>query len=359
MNLRILFFINSEVGGAEKMSVFISKMLIRHGIKPGYVIVKDKLTAASITDFLPKGQWVEIIEAKNNIEKVLYFWRLIQKKKPDVVFSSHLSINDKLLLLKPFFTKVRFVIRSDNYYSTYRILSKLFIKITYRFADIMITQNEEMKDEFILHNIMSPAHIITLENPVDKEMIDTKLRNAKNPYPKDGKMHIVAVGRFSHQKGYDYLAKSFAIVRPEYKNCELYIIGGHTGRWQPEFDRFISLVKELGIEKDVHCMGYQSNPYKYIKYADCFVLSSRWEGLPNVLAESLYLRTPVAAFKCIPIIERMVRDGIDGHLAEKEDVTGLSSAIMKAIELGRTNPVYAGSNEQDFVELFVKHKITE
>lgn len=354
MNRKILFFINSEVGGAEKMSVFISKMLIRHGIKIGYVIVKEKLTVASITDFLPQEQWVEVIEAKNNVEKILCFYKLIQKIKPEVVFSSHLSINDKLLLLKPFFTKTRFIIRSDNYYSSYRLLSKLFIIMTYRFADTMIAQNEEMRDEFIRHNIMSPANIITLENPVDKEMIESKLRNVENPYPKDGKIHVVAVGRFSRQKGYDYLAKSFAIVRQQHENYELYIIGANTGRWQPEFNRFISLVKELGIEKDVHCMGYQSNPYKYIKYADCFVLSSRWEGLPNVLAESLYLRTPVAAFKCIPIIERMVRDNIDGYLAEKEDITELSNAIMQAVELGRTNPVYAGSNEDDFVKLFIK-----
>lgn len=354
MNQRILFFINSEVGGAEKMSVFISKMLIRHGIKLDYVIIKDKLTAASITSFLPKGHNVEVVEARNNIEKILCFYRLIKKYKPGIVFSSHLSINDKLLLLKPIFRKVRFIIRSDNYYNTYRLLSKLFIKITYRFTDTMITQNKEMRDEFIHHKIMSPARIITLENPVDKEMIGAYLKNAENPYPNDGKIHIVAVGRFSHQKGYDYLAKAFAIAKQKNKNCELYIIGAHTGRWQPEFNRFISLVKELGIEKDVHCMGYQSNPYKYIKYADCFVLSSRWEGLPNVLAESLYLRTPVAAFKCIPIIERMVRDKIDGYLAEKEDITELSNAIMQAVELGRTNPVYAGSNEDDFVKLFIK-----
>lgn len=99
-------------------------------------------------------------------------------------------------------------------------------------------------------------------------------------------------------------------------------------------------------------MGFSDNPYVYLKYADCFVLSSRWEGLPNVLVESLFLKTPVAAFKCIPIIERMVRDGVDGYLAEKENPSSLASAIINAMKMGRTNPVYRGATKDDYISLF-------
>ena len=163
----------------------------------------------------------------------------------------------------------------------------------------------------------------------------------------------MAVGRFSYQKGYDYLVQAIEQVIRQQANCELYIIGAYTEKWKQEYDRIATLILKLGIKESVHCIGYQANPYKWIKHADCFVLSSRWEGLPNVLAEALYLGTPVAAFKCIPIIERMVRNEIDGYLSNKEDYIGLATAICKSIELGRTSPIYTGAKDEDFVKLFI------
>ena len=112
------------------------------------------------------------------------------------------------------------------------------------------------------------------------------------------------------------------------------------------------IAEELGVRESIHCLGFNDNPFIYMKYADCFVLSSRFEGLPNVLVEAMFLKTPVAAFKCIPIIERMVRDGMDGYLAEKENPNSLSSAIINALKMGRTNPIYRGATKEDYVSLF-------
>ena len=106
------------------------------------------------------------------------------------------------------------------------------------------------------------------------------------------------------------------------------------------------------MENYIHCVGFQTNPYSYIKYADCFVLSSRWEGLPNVLIEALYLGTPAAAFACIPIIERIVNDGINGYVVKAEDVNGLASAMLDAAKLGRVDFTYKGAGADDYVNLF-------
>lgn len=350
--IKVLFFINSEVGGAERMSVLISKMLIKAGIGVCYAIIVKKENAASITDFLPEGHPVMTIDGKNHLERLKQICRVIRKVRPDAVFSSHYSINNKVLLFRPFFPKVKFVIRSDNYFYTFSRLGKLIIRMTYPFADVMIAQTQEMKDEFVRHKVMEESKICALENPVDKETIDAKLQNAGSPYPEDGKKHIVAVGRFAYQKGYDILVKAFAKLKAKRDDCELFIVGAYTEKWKPEYDKVIKMAEQLGLSDCIHYVGYQENPYRYVKYADCFVLSSRWEGLPNVLAEALYLGTPVAAFKCIPIIERMVREGKDGFLAEKEDVEGLAVAICKAVDMEKTNPVYSGAKEDDFVSLF-------
>lgn len=123
-NKKVLFFINSEVGGAERMSVLISKMLIQERMNIIYVIIKDKINDTSITDFLPRGHEIFFVEAQNHFDKLKQFYQAIKSTHPDDVFSSHYSINDKVLLLKPFFPKTRFVIRSDNYYYTFSFFRK-------------------------------------------------------------------------------------------------------------------------------------------------------------------------------------------------------------------------------------------
>ena len=89
-----------------------------------------------------------------------------------------------------------------------------------------------------------------------------------------------------------------------------------------------------------------------MKNADCFVLSSRNEGLPNVMIEALYLGTPVAAMKCVPVIERIVEEGKNGFLAAKGNVAELADAMLNAYKLGRITSTYAPHTEEFFCQIF-------
>ena len=88
-----------------------------------------------------------------------------------------------------------------------------------------------------------------------------------------------------------------------------------------------------------------------MKNADCFVLASRSEGLPNALIEAQYIGTPAAACTCIPVIERIVENGKNGFLADVEDYEGLAQAMMNASKLGRIKSTYKPSSFNEFVEL--------
>ncbi len=354
-NKTVLFIINSEVGGAEHMSVNISKMLPTNEFRIKYVVIKDekfKKSSTSVTDFIPEGSDIFLINSKGHLDKVFKLYQTIKREKPDVVFASHYNINDKILFLKPLLRGVKFIIRAENTYSTFVDSKKFIIRHTYNKADVLIAQTDEMRKDFIENGHLSAAKIITLENPVDEKTIDERVKGMVSPYPEDGKKHIVAVGRFHTQKGYDFLVQALTKVHLANKDVDLYIVGSYSGQWQMEYEKVMQLAEQLGVRETIHCVGYNDNPYVYIKYADCFVLSSRYEGLPNVLVEAMYLNTPVAAFKCIPIIERMVRDSVDGYLAEKENVESLAVAISKALEMGKTSPIYHGATKEDFVNLF-------
>lgn len=346
---KILVFAQSDVGGAERMSVTITKSLDRDKFKVEYYLVGDfEDERAPLKQFIPDDLSVHCIGSCSSILLILKFFFILAKEKPDVVFASVLNINNKLLVLRKLFRHVKFVIRCDNYLYTYNDKQRRIILKTYPNADIIIAQTEEMKQELIDEMHISEDKVVVLQNPVDTETINKKIQTGKIPYSDDGKVRYVASGRFAYQKGFDLLVEAFAIVKKQQPEAELYIVGRNDGGFEDYYNEVKQLIEKHGLQDSVKCVGFQNNPYVYIKYADCFVLSSRWEGLPNVMIESLYLGTPVAAFKCIPVIESIVTDGADGYLAEKENVESLAKAMMKASELGRVISVYKSASMDDF-----------
>ena len=348
---KVLFFVQDSVGGAERICVLISKMLDPHLFKACFVIVPYSDVANSIEDFLPQEVRRINIGKVRPIKKMLRMFKIIWQEKPDIVFSSVFHLSNKILPYRMFFPRTKFIIRCENYLYTYSKIQKLEIFFLYRLANRIIAQTKEMKDELVYESKISSHKISVLENPVDKNLIAERISGATNPYT-TSKKHFVASGRFSFQKGFDILVRAFAELKKKRDDVDLYILGANDGEYKEELDRVMQIAVDCGVDGDIHCLGYKSNPYPYIKYADCFVLSSRWEGLPNVLIESLYLGTPVAASKCVPVVERIVENGANGFLASPEDEYSLSDAMGKALSFKNVSLSYTGASLQDFQDIF-------
>ena len=348
---KVLFFIQDGVGGAERMSVFIGKGLKHVNYSVCFCLIQSSVKS-SIKDFIPND--IRCISIHNGGVFSLMFnmARVLIKEKPEVVFSSVFNLSNKLLLLKWIVPHSRFIIRCDNYIYTYNEKQQKILIKTYPKADILIAQTEEMGKELIEQAGVSAAKVKVLHNPIDQSLIDKKLTGKTKPYIENGRKHFVAVGRFNPQKGFDLLIDAFIKVYNTRQDIDLHIVGDNTIGGGEIAKVVRKAAEQAGVGELVHFYGYQDNPYPYIKYADCFVLSSRWEGLPNVLIEALYLGTPVAAFKCIPIIGRIVDEGVTGFLAEKENVDDLAAAMIDSLKLGRVASSYKSASIDDFVELF-------
>jgi len=351
MKHKVLLFVQDGVGGAERMSVLIGKSLKRDYYSVCFCLIQSSVKS-TIKDFIPDDIRSVSIHNGGAFSLMLNMARVLIKEKPDVVFSSVFNLSNKLLLLKWIVPHSRFIIRCDNYIYTYNEKQQKILRKTYHKADILIAQTEEMGDELIEQAGVPAAKVKVLHNPIDKSLIDKKLFGKINPYSENGRKHFVAVGRFNKQKGFDYLIDAFVKVYKMHQGVDLHIVGDTTTGGGEVAKAIRIAAEKAGVGDLVHFDGYQDNPYPYIKYADSFVLSSRWEGLPNVLIEALYLGTPVAAFKCIPIIERIVDDGVTGFLAEKENVDDLSTAMLDSLKLGRVVSSYKSASIDDFVELF-------
>ena len=346
MKKKVLIILQDGVGGAERVSVLYGKLMSKDLYDVRFCLVRRGFST-TIVDFIPDSYPIVYISNANPLKMMWQLVHVIKNEHPHVVFSSVMYLNTKILPFRYFFSSVKFVIRCENYLYTFNKRQRIFIRLSYHKADEIIAQTEEMKDELVNQLHINSQNVRVIHNPVDVDLIEQLIKEDKNPYPPYNK-HIVAVGRFAYQKGYDLLIKAFCEITQIRDDIELYIVGDINHGGGGFYHDVMALVRSMGVEHLVHCVGYQKNPYTYIKYADCFVLSSRWEGLPNVLNESLYIGTPVAAFKCVPIVERMVEDGVNGFLAEKESVTSLAKAMQNALTLGR---IKTTSNQNQTIEL--------
>jgi glycosyltransferase involved in cell wall biosynthesis len=348
--IKLLIFLQDGVGGAERVSVILGKSLDKSFFHVVFCVV-EKGSKTSITDFIPDDYDVIRVLCRKPLKIMCQMYRVIRQEKPHVVFSSVMYLNTKILPLRLMFPKTRFVIRCENYLYTFSRSQHFRVGLTYRWADAIIAQTQEMADELVDQLHIDRRKTMVIQNPVDSELIDKMTADDVNPYPDNKKKRFAASGRFTYQKGFDLLIRAFKKVSDRKDDVELYIIGDKDYASGTVFQEIESESRKMGIDHLVHCVGYQKNPYLYIKHANCFVLSSRWEGLPNVLLEALYLGTPVAAFKCVPVIERIVDDGSNGFLAEKEDVNSLCNAMQKAITRGRVKNAYHSSAISDFARI--------
>ena len=132
--------------------------------------------------------------------------------------------------------------------------------------------------------------------------------------------YIVAVGRLEYQKGFDLLLRAYAQLQPE--RHKLVLIG--EGQEQAHLR---ALVKELGLEGRVVMPGFQDNPYVWMKGAELFISSSRYEGFCRVIAEALAVGTPVVATDCPSGPAEVLQGGRYGILVETENPDALAQGI--------------------------------
>lgn len=167
-----------------------------------------------------------------------------------------------------------------------------------------------------------------LNNPVvNQDLITQSQANLAHPwFAADTPPVFLAVGRLNPQKDFPNLLSAFAQVRTQ-KDARLIILGEGTER-----EKLETLIDRLGIKDDVSLPGFVKNPYAYMRQASCFVLSSRYEGLPTVLIEAMACGCPVVATNCPSGPEEILNNGAYGSLVPIEDSQALSVAMLKTLD---------------------------
>ncbi len=330
----ILFVLPSlSGGGAERVTTNIINFIKKNNFNINILLINN---IGPFKDLIFDNN-INIINLNKKHARTSYFKlvKIINTIKPDIVFSTLQHVNILLLIFKRLYkSKPKLIIREANTPSQFMgnlnlFKKKLFLfllKTQYKKADLIIAQCDEMRDDIIsTYKLNNVDNVITIYNPIDVKFIKNKSTDF-NPF-NDTYVNIVSIGRLTYQKGFDILLKSISIVRELYPNVFLTIVGDGELR-----NYLIRLSNDLNIQNSVNFVGFQNNPYPYIKYSDLYVLSSRWEGFPNTLLEAITLNKKVVSTNCKSGTFEILNDYENGIIVKTDDPVSLAEGIISSIK---------------------------
>ena len=353
---KILFFLPNCLGGSEHVLITIAKHLDQKRFDIIFVIVSSKTN--NVLDILPKGYNYLHIKVRNIWEfSIIKLVCLMRREKPDIVFSSLIYLNIRIIIAAKIVGKIKIIIRNNIplhkvFSSPIKSFNHFMMKHLYKYADVIIAQQEEMKQEIVDYCRVTPDKVKVLQNPLDTELIDSNIKEP-SPFPKETEKQIkfIWTARVTYEKGFDILIKAFQIVHIQIPNSHLYILGKYSENDQ-FYQSLIKDIEEFHLKDFIHFIGYDKNPHRWVKNSDCFVQPSRIEGLPNALVEAMYIGIPVVATRCIPVINRIVKDGYSGYIVNPENIRDLADAMIKALELKNFTITYKSATIKEFQQLF-------
>ena len=347
--MKIDFYISSlSSGGAEHVLINLATDFA----KKGHDI--------SITTYEKRPQFYEVESQikvnKYNNKKYNKFIELLKdfhdtkqqlKKRKSQVAISFLSRCNIMLIIAGLFSKTKLIVCDRNNllrkYPKYVFVLSCWV---YALADAVCVQTKEMKS-FYPKYLQKKIHV--LENPLDFDEMQKQLEKKKV----EKENSIISIGRLERQKDFPTLFKAFSKVQKDFPNWDLKIYG--QGERQKEFEK---LIKELNLEKKIKLCGVTRVPFLEMNNAKIFVLSSFYEGFPNVLCEAMYASLPCIATSCECGPSELIDNGVNGILTTVQDIDEMAKyleILMKSEQMR----LEMGNKAQKSVLYLEKEKISD
>lgn len=326
-----LFFGSFASGGAEKMMINLAKGLVLNGVEPVIYVVKKN--GAYIKE-VPECITIRSFEAKSGVKSVIpKIRKSLRVDNLDAIIAtqSHVIIAVSMASIGIKY-RPKLIFRQANVASirVQSIFHKLLIKIFYQRADLHVAISEGVKSDLISYFNIDSSKISVIYNPVIDKSTHTKSyeRISHNWFNHKDKPIFLSVGRISPVKDHLTLLRAFKIVQ-SLKDSRLVIFG------EGDNENYVNFINkeivDMGLNDKVLLEGFTSNPYKYYRNADVFVITSLTEGFGNVLIEAMSCGCPVVSTDCPSGPKEILADGKYGSLVKMKDEVGLAKAIVETL----------------------------
>lgn len=312
-------------GGAERVMAVMSQFFEKQGIEVHNIIVLDEVSYSYSGTLVNLGT---MKNASNGLfdkwNRLLFLKKYLDKNKFDFIIDFRFRIKpiQEVLIAKWLYkTKTIFTVHSfliDHYMPNWSFLTRFMYGYCYKITAITDISKALIESKHHLKNV------VRIYNPIDIDAIVLESKEL-NELQFD---YIIGIGQMeTNIKQFDKLIHAYSESVLHSNNIHLVLLGEGARKGFLQ-----NLAKERKIEDKVHFLGYQKNPFKFLKKARFFVLSSLNEGLPNVILESLACETPVVAFNCLSGPSEMIQHRENGLLVANQNVEKLSEAMNLLVE---------------------------
>ena len=319
----IIFMPSIEGGGVEKnlfiISDYLSKNLKNISIITLSKSYKKKFNKKIKFITLKNNLWDKLGRRKKFIISLFILLKEIIKRKGNILVFCFQGNIYCTLLCKIF--NVKIIVRSNSAPDGWsqNIIKYFFFKHVFKFADKIIVNSIEFKKKFRQKFNLKAECIY---NPLNKEEIIYQSKKKSNFNYPNKKLKMINIGRFTDQKDQITLLKAVNIIKNKI-NFYLYIVGRGV-----EKNNLENYIKKKSLGKKVKIINFQNNPFSLLKKSDLFILSSIYEGLPNVLLEAIVLKKYVISSNCPTGPREILLNGKGGSLFNPRDYKKLAQLII-------------------------------
>jgi glycosyltransferase involved in cell wall biosynthesis len=326
-----LYIPSMNGGGAEKVYFILANYFVNKGFQVDLLLTKKE--GAYIKQLDEKINIIELSSKRVSLD-IYGLRKYMKNSNPDVVMSAMTHCNI-ILSVSSFFMKCKIPIivsEHSNFSGSLkemkpiqRFIFKFIGGLIYRKQRYIVAVSEGAKQALCSELKLKEDFINVIYNPFEIRKIqkDSSAGVLHQWLEKSRKFKtLISVGRYTEAKDFFNLISAFEIVKKNI-DARLIILGDGGLRLQLQ-----SFITEKNMQNCIDLYGFVSNPFSYISKADLFVLSSKREGLSNVLIESMICGVPLVATDCPSGPKEILENGKWGKLVPVSDPEALSNAIL-------------------------------
>lgn len=337
MNKKISIFIHHlSGGGAEGVCVTLANALADRRLDIDLVVSCKEVGIRA--NKLSNNVHLVTLNVNHARSAVIPIWRYLIAFKPDIVLSFNRQLSIVIGIIR-YLSRIHFKLISRNiiflslaegYKKQYSgfwhgNIINILIRKFFPLSDMFIAQCCSMKEDLSAYLKIDKNKIVVINNPVNNE-IENYMKNI--PQSVDIKEnYLLCIGRLEHQKAYHYAIEAFSRITEDYPQLRLKMLG--QGSMENQLKKIVS---DFNISDKVDFEGYQEDIIPYYVHARLTMLTSLFEGFPNILIESITLGTPVVSFDCPSGPNEIIQDGVNGYLAKYQDTDDLAECLRRALD---------------------------
>lgn len=332
--MRVTFLVSTlSGGGAEGVCVNVANGLAERGWQVDLLVLH--LNHAAYKDRLSsKVNLVNLKAGRARYAAPAILWYLIKNKPKKLLVFKYELIDLVVMLRFVFVLNLKVIARNISIFGQKQAVAKpSLIKIIIRRlfgtalekVDCVINQSVEMEKDLlsVLPSLANKSCVI--HNPVAAH-IEEHVRVSGIKKDK-GQEFLLCVGRLEDVKAFHFAIEAFSLIADRFPSLRLQLVG--KGSLETDLKALCSI---LNVSERVDFEGFQKDVIPYYEQASLTLLTSLYEGFPNVLIESIVLGTPVVSFDCPSGPREILEYGKWGKLVPAGDVQALAKAISKTLE---------------------------